>query len=426
MSQKDLYAGSRICYIIEATTEYLISLLITGAYLAKLTTTLGFSDNLTAMLSSFVALGCSFQLFAITFFKKGRVKRRITFLHTLNQLFFMSIYVVPFLKLGNDVKTALFILLFVIGYFVSNIVFPPKINWFMSLVEDKKRGVFTSIKEAVSLISGIIFQLAIGILIDHFETTGDSNTSFIVCGITIFALMIIHTLSLIFAKEKESINTNKETNKGGFKEIITDKNIMIVIFSSVFWTICTHITTPFLGTYQIKELGFSMTFVGVLSFVYAVARIPFSFVFGKYADKYSFAKMLKICYTIDAISYLVAAFTRPENGHVMYTLYYILHAISMGGVNSAAINLIFDYVPPEKRSNALAVKQTIYGISGFVATVVATPLVSFIQKNGNMFLGINIYAQQVLAAISFIGIFLLIFYIDKTVLKIQPYNREND
>ena len=70
---KDIYKTSRICYIIEETTAYLISFMITGAYLAKLTLSLGFSDSLTALLGSFINLGCIFQLLAIRVFRRGPV-----------------------------------------------------------------------------------------------------------------------------------------------------------------------------------------------------------------------------------------------------------------------------------------------------------------------------------------------------------------
>ena len=83
---KNLFNKTNILYIAEAGLEYLISILITGAYLAKLTTNLGFSDSLTAVLSSFVALGYGFQLLSIVFFKSGkRVKHKVVLMHIINQ-----------------------------------------------------------------------------------------------------------------------------------------------------------------------------------------------------------------------------------------------------------------------------------------------------------------------------------------------------
>ena len=173
----------------------------------------------------------------------------------------------------------------------------------------------------------------------------------------------------------------------------------------------------FFGTYQVKELGFSMTFIAFLSILYAAVRIPASVFLGKYADKYSFAKMLKICFGITALGFIAATFTTPSNGHIMYTTYYILYAAAMGGINSAQINLVFDVVPSEKRSSTLAIQQSISGVIGFLATIAITPLVNHIQSAGLILCGINIYAQQLLAAISAVISVLLIIFINKAVNK---------
>lgn len=418
--KKDIYSSSRICYIIEATAEYLISILITGTYLAKLTTTLGFSDSLTAILTSFVALGCSFQLFALIFFRSGRVKRRVVLFHTLNQLLFMLIYIVPFFNISPMLKITLFITFLFGGYFISNVIHAPKINWFMALVPDKQRGIFTSLKEGISLVCGILFQLSMGTLIDHFEASGNIHAAFVVCGITIFAMTVVHTLSMLFAKEKDPIQKTAPPLKKSFLEIVSDKKIRQIILITVIWSVCTSISVSFFGTYQVKELGFSMTFIAFLSILYAAVRIPASIFLGKYADKYSFAKMLKICFGITAFGFLMAAFTTPSNGHIMYTAYYILYAAAMGGINSAQINLVFDIVSPEKRSHTLAIQQSISGVVGFLATVGITPLVNHIQSAGLVLFSINIYAQQLLAALSAIISFLLIIYISKTVTSTKP------
>ena len=95
MEGKDIYKTSRILYIIEASLEYFISLLVTGAYLAKLTSSLGMKDSLTGILTSFVSLGCGFQIIAIALANKRPVKRWGTALHSVNQLAFALIYLVP-------------------------------------------------------------------------------------------------------------------------------------------------------------------------------------------------------------------------------------------------------------------------------------------------------------------------------------------
>jgi len=416
---KDIYKTSRILYIIEASLEYFISLLVTGAYLAKVTSAIGLSDSLTGILTSFVSLGCGFQIIAIFLANKRPVKRWITVLHSVNQLFFALIYLIPFIDLTKTQKTVLFVLFLLVGHIINNVVNSPKINWFMSLVDDRKRGSFTASKEMVSLIGGMVFSFAMGAIIDRFEMAGDLNGAFIVCGISVFVLMLLHSATLIFSKEKESSEEEKISTEQLLIELIKDKNLFKVILISVLWNVVNYVATPFYGSYQIKELGFSMTFVSVLSAGYAIVRTIFSKPMGKFADKYSFAKMLNICFVVMLVAFGFNVFTVPENGKVFYTIYYMLNAVGMAGINSATINLIYDYVDKEKRVGALALKSTLAGFTGFFTTLAISPLVSYIQNNGNVFLGIFVYAQQVVSVIAVVLLIVLILYLNLVVRKIK-------
>lgn len=417
--QKDIYKTSRICYVIEETSHYLITILITGAYLAKLTLSLGFSDGLTALIGSFVNLGCVFQLLAIAVFKRGSVKRKVTIICTINELLFALLYLTPFLKVGSGTRTAIFIMFLLGGYFLFNIVSSPRTSWFMALIPDKSRGRFTAYKEAVSLVCGIVFRFSMGLLIDHFDETGNTTASFITCGLVIFTLAIVRTLSLVFSKEKESVE-QKTTPPSFFKNtknLLCDKNILSIVVLGILWAMCNAFSTPFFGTYQIKELGFSMTYVAVLSTVSAITRILASMFLGRYADKNSFAKMLKICFIFVGISFISITFTIPANGCVMFLIYEMFMAAAMGGINSAQINLVFDLVSPEKRMNALSIKYAFSGLFGFGATLIATPLLTFLQKANISLFGVHIYAQQVLAFISFLLTLVLIMYVSKLIAK---------
>ena len=66
-NEASLLKTGRIMYIFEALFEYLISILVTGSFLATLTKQLNFSDSLTGILSSVISLGCLFQIISIAF-----------------------------------------------------------------------------------------------------------------------------------------------------------------------------------------------------------------------------------------------------------------------------------------------------------------------------------------------------------------------
>ncbi len=177
----------------------------------------------------------------------------------------------------------------------------------------------------------------------------------------------------------------------------------------------TTTVTAFYGAYTAgaKEnfgLGFSMTFIAVLSIIHSLVRVAASRPMGRFADKYSFKTMGMFCYVLLGLSFAMNVFTTPANGSIMYTIYYVIHAVALAGTNSCVINLLYEEVKPELRMSALAVQHTVSGLIGFLGAIVAGMFVDAVQANqGGTLLGL--YAQQWL---SVWGVFLcaiLVLYI---------------
>ena len=410
----DKHRRTRILYILQADFEYFISLLVSGSFLAAVTAQLGISDSLTGVISAIISLGQMFQLLSI--FIRKNIKRRVVLFSVMNQLVFMCLYVIPLTELPPGWKTALFIGAVTLAYFLYNIVHPKKIDWFMSMVEDGSRGRYTSVKEMVSLLTGMVFSYVMGSMSDYYRDAGQIRKSFAICAAVIFGLTVLHTLTMALAAEKEEGEEQEEqeerggassgTGRGGRFAIFRDRNVLRVTAVLVIWHAANYVAVPFYGSYQIKELGFGLKYVSVLGILYSTVRILFSFVWGAYADKRSFARMMRACMAVAAVGCLINVFSVPENGKLFFTTYYICYAVAMAGIGNAAMNVVFDYVDAPKRADALAVTQVVAGICGFATTLLASPLVTHIQENGNKFMGIHLYAQQVLSLLS-CGLYLL-------------------
>ena len=92
------YGKSHVAFIFEALFEYMVSLLVTGTFLAAILKQVGVSDALTGILSSIVSLTCCFQLFSGLIEKPGRKIRKTLVALTLgNELLFACILCLPFL-----------------------------------------------------------------------------------------------------------------------------------------------------------------------------------------------------------------------------------------------------------------------------------------------------------------------------------------
>ncbi len=414
MNQKIM--RSRNLYIVEAALEYFIAILVSGSFLATITTRLGFSDAQTGILSSIVSLGCVFQLISIAIRPKSS-KPMVLALSIANQLLFTLLYVIPLPRESNAFLKTAFVIVILAAYLLYYIAHPKKTNWFMSLVEDDERGRFTANKEIVSLITGTGISFGMGAVIDYFKAKDDITTALIICAVTMFVLTVLHTLTVVLTVEKE---TPPNPSDNFFKSVITlakDKNILKVSLLFVIWSVANSCTTPFIHTYKLNDMGLTLTVITVITAIGSVGRILVSRFWGAYADKNSFAKMDMLCFGVAALAFLFVVFSNPENGLLTMTGYNLLLAIALGGINSSLINLIFDLVPPERRADSLAVTQVASGIAGFLTTLAVSPFISFVQSKGNTLFGINVYPQQITAAISVILTVVAIIYTGKVLVK---------
>ena len=406
---------SRFCYIIEAALEYFISILVSGAYLARITTSLGFSDGLTGILSSFVSLGCLFQLGSIGLFRKiRRAKPVIVSFCIVCQLMFGCMYLIPGMPFGQTLRTGLFLICFCGAHIVSQLISPQKTSWLIGFVDDNARGKFTSTCQIVSLLSGMVYTYIVGMAIDWLEAAGRQRLAFVLGGLTIFGLMLLHTFSLLPVKEKSS---TQQAGIVSFTGLLHDKMFIRIVLINVLWAVASHCSTPFYGAYQIKELGFSMTFISILGIIASVVRTIVTPFFGRYADKHSFSRMVIVGFVIVGVSFLVNIFTVPANGKIFYTIHHCLYALAMGSIGTGMANLIYDQVKGDARRDALAISSSLSGVAGFVTTCLMSPVVALIQKNGNRLLGISMYPAQFVSAIAFVLTLLLVLYVYFFVIR---------
>ena len=388
--------GQRL-YVVQAALEHLVSLLVSGSFLATLTRELGFSDSLTGILSAVISLGCLFQLLSV--FLRRRVKTVVVVFSAVNQILFLLLYVIPLGGGGKPLKTTAFVVLILLAYLIYNWIHPKKFNWLMSTVDNARRGTFTAGKEIVSLVAGIAFSFGMGTLVDRLSAAGNIKTAFALCAVVLAVLMVGHTLSLVFVPEKDDTSSPRSLKKS-MHLLVHNTALRRTIVVSALYNIAAFSARPFFGSYEIKELGMSLGLISLLSMAGSVSRIAVSHLWGRYADRRSFAAMIEKCLLVLDLAWLCVMLATPANGMWMFLGYYVLNGIAMGGINSAQANLIYDCVPRSECADALAISYAITGVAGFATTLGVSPLVDRIQQNGNTLFGLPIYAQQVMVALA--------------------------
>ncbi len=413
------YKRSRAAYIGQSTFDYFIALLVSDAFLAKLLTSLGVSDSLSGIIASFVSLVFVFQIFSI-FLVKGRLgaKTLSIVFEALSQLCFASMYLIPFLQVSRELQHTLVILAILFAYIAKYLVFSILFKWGNSFVNPKTRGSFSAKREIISLVSGIVFTLVISSVFDSLEAAGNLRGGFLFISIVMLASNLLGVICMLMMKNDKGVEEQTEKKPLGdlLKNTVGNEHFRRLLILSVIWDSARYFLVGFLGVYKTKELVMTVFIVQIINMVSNGFRVLFSVPFGKYSDKHSFAKGLELGMMLAALAFLACVFTTPKTWYLII-LYSIIYNVSIAGTNQNSFNITYSYVNSEYIVQAMAIKNCVGGICGFVAALIGGRILSAVQANGNKVFGIPMYGQQFLALIAFLFAIGAVVYMHFSILR---------
>lgn len=423
------YKRSRKAYVAQCTFEYFITVLVGDAFLANLLSNMGMSDSLIGVIASFVSLAFLFQLLSI--FLVGKIvntKKTVIIFSCLSQFLFMCMYLVPFSPFSKIIKTVLVILFILVAYAANYMVNGVCFKWANSFVDPQKRAEYSAGKEMVSLLTGIVFTLAVGYIIDRFEALNNVEGGFLFIAAAMLILNICNFISLNMIKKESAAMKSEveEEHNISFPEVLKNtlgnKNFLSIIIMTILWYAARYMVLGFLGIYKTKDLAISVGTVQVINIIGQLVRAAVSKPFGRFSDKTSYATGMRWAFTIAAAAYFVNMFATPKTWWCII-IYGILYNISLAGSNQNSFNIAYSYVDSKYIVQAMAIKNSIGGICGFLISLAASRILAFVQANNNTFLGINMYGQQLLSFFSFMILIVTVIYthfvIEKQKVKVQ-------
>ena len=404
---------SRNSYLIECAFEYFVSLLVTDVFLVKLLKDIGMDDATVGIMASLISLAFVFQLFSIFVVQRiTNVKVFAIVFHFASQMFFMALYFVPFLPAveGSNYRHILAVACIMIAYFGNYLVTSIIYKWGNSFVDPHRRGRYCATKEMISLISGMVVTLIVGYAMDGFELADNLHGGFIfaACGIAIFSICDLVCLLMIKNEKRTKAQVKAEIVPLSevFRNTLGNKKFLSVLLLAVLMEVGKGVSIGFLGTYRTNEheLALMVGEVMVINMIGNLVRFAVSRPFGKFSDKYSYAKGIELALAIVVCSFVVYACTVPSENRVlvwtMSILYSVLYHGAQAGLGQNMHSILYNYVDSKYFVQASAIKSSVGGLCYFGTALLAGRLLQYIQDSGNALFGISLYGQQVLAGIS--------------------------
>lgn len=398
------YKRSRSVYMAQCTFEYLLSLLVTDAFLTKLLLHLGLDDMTIGIISSFITLAFVIQIFSLFLYKLKMNSKMMTLIfYSAGRLLFSSLYVIPFIPMKSATVKIVVMSFILVAYSCNYMVLNILYKWGNSFVEPNRRASYSATKEMLSLASGIIFTAVVGYVFDAMEAGGNIERGFIIIAVLAFVISATDIICMLLIKREDTVPA--EQSRKHFKDIIANtlgnKNFRSVILFTVIYNVAVYLTNGFLGTFKVNDLMISVFIIQIFNIVGDVMRIAVSKPFGRFSDKRSFAAGMSVALVILAAGYLTLVFTTQKTWGLI-ALYTVLYAVAIAGLNQNSFNIAYSYVASDYITEALAIKNCIGGLCGFGASLLGSRILKYIQSNGNSIFGIHIYGQQLLGGISFL------------------------
>ncbi len=414
------YKRSRAAYHTQCVSEYLVTLLIEDAFLAKLLTSMGLSDSTIGVVGSLASLAFLVQLLTIFLMQHiHNVKKSVILMDISSMLCFLLVFCLPFLEVSQGVRTALVFATIGGGFSLKYLQLNLYYKWGNSFVDPKKRGAFSARNEAISQAAGVVFVLAIGAVVDHYERIGKLEVSFLIIACVIATLTVLDFFMLLLIPNQSSEETARQQKpfRDVLKNTLGNRNFRNVVIMLSLFEVAFYLTMGFLGTFKTEDLMLSVGLIQVFNVIACGLRSLLSSPIGKWADRTSFARVYRWGLWLAALSFLLLVFTTKTTWWLI-GVHTVLYAIAETGISPNTNNMTYNYVPMNYFVQAQAICSSIAGILGFLASLAGSRILSAIQSNGNQIFGIPVYGQQVLAMLSFLLILGVIAF-NKLVISKQ-------
>lgn len=420
------FKKSRVNFTVGDSAAQTIVQLSGGAFLASLMTYCKISDANIGIITSLASLAALSQIFLIQFM--GRIKKYkfLVCFTSLQRILFSAIYFIPFLNISNQYKAIAIIVLYFTGQIFVQIGTPASQDWIASLVPSRLRGKYFSIKDsiAVFVVSGVM--LLAGMILDYFKADA-IRTGFLIVGLLIFILVIINVVAMSRMKEprisylneegkemhgrlakkakEQDTHREKESRSSLLAEIteaFKNRKFRKVLILQSLYISGFYIALPFVAIYQVNVLKLPYTFMMLVGFICNLYRIYITPKFGRMADKYGMARMLRYSLTILGLNILILALTVPANAYPFYIIGAVLSSTAWAFVGIGLFGVQLDFFRSDKRMIWLSLVSSISGVWGFLVSIAGGKLLDFFEKNPMTIQGRYIYPQQILNVLGFL------------------------
>lgn len=407
-------------YTLETLFDSIVALFISGTFFAKLTTSLGVSDTMTAVLAQSGNLVIGLYLISSFISRSPNAKPIIGVLQLCYQLLVSTIYVLPFFLFEPRTSEILLLVILLVAKGISFVYGGAKSGWYVSNIPAQKRASYFGISSAIVNASLFLVSLLMGRVIDRMEEAGNLKGAFLTIFLIMLAMTALNVTTIFLTRRpSEEFRGTKEdaSAKDGMRDLIRNDGFRTITIQRFILTIGLLATTAYQSTYLIVDIGLSMSgsmlFNAIGLGVYAISLA----VWGKLGERMSLLKMYEIGLILMASASFVSIFLSPTHYALPYTLYVVLYQCGAAAYGVGYM-LTYRIMPERHYPSAAALSGIPLNLTNFFLTLALSPLFDYLKYDlDSTLFGRTFYAQQTFSIIGTVVQILSLAYLFLVVSK---------
>lgn len=229
-----------------------------------------------------------------------------------------------------------------IGLLFGHLVSPTYNGWLASVIPEDMRGRFTARKTNAHTIAGILSGYGAGLLLDHFEATGDPHGGFLILFGLATVLGVAGYIRLMTVPYVES-----EPADEGSRNILApfaNRDFTRLAIFFLTWNFALGIGGPFYSVYMLKSLKLSYSAVAILNNLFLASLVVGYKTLGGLVDRFGGRAILQILIAPTALTTIMWAISGPDF-YALVAVALVLNGLLHAGINTAVNALLYGVIP---------------------------------------------------------------------------------
>lgn len=362
---------SRKIYLAENAIGILIFSMCTGSFFAGLLSWMGASPAACALVGAFPQLGCMMQMVSPFFFERMKSRKKAIILCCFGFRALLGCMGFMPMIFGEAAQGAV-VKAYLVAFLVAGFVTPGLTQWMMDLAPKEGRGRFFAWRDIISSVVSAVVILLLSTALDALIEAGRAREGYMLVFGTVLVLAAVDAVLLSRMAEPRTSGVVR-LKPADILRPFRDARFFPMILFVMLWFLAENLSMGFLPVYQLRVLGLDYKMIAVMTTISSAAGIAMSWVWGSFADRYGWRRLLAAGCVLMTLSSL-GWFCLPVS---LAWLAPALQCVSTAGgiaYSMSNVNLQYASCPEEGKTAYLGVAAAASNVVGYAAVFLGAQL----------------------------------------------------